>query len=55
MKTETMANWQNLASIAEEFKTENLSIPAALGTLSYELIRKVGRLDISKNPSEGAT
>jgi hypothetical protein len=53
MKTKTIANWQSLTSIAEEFKTENW-IFRGVGDAQYELIPKIGRPDISKNPSDGS-
>jgi hypothetical protein len=53
MKTKTIANWQSLTSIAEEFKAENW-IFRGVGDAQYELIPKIGRPDISKNPSDGS-
>lgn len=53
MKTKTIAEWQSLASIAEEFKTENW-IFRGVGDAQYELIPKIGRPDVSKNPFDGS-
>src|SRR5258707_5128601 len=53
MKTKTIANWQSRTSIAEEFKTENW-IFRGVGDARYELMPKIGRPDISKNPSDGS-
>jgi hypothetical protein len=53
VKTTTIADWQSLASIAEEFKTEN-GIFRGVGDAQYELVPKIGRPDISKNPFNGS-
>jgi hypothetical protein len=52
MDTETITDWQTLASIAEKYKTERW-IFRGVGDSDYELIPRVGRPDTSKDINAG--